>query len=166
MPFPRSAAAAFRLQVNKNEGSRISQVIRNILGKLKSLLLQVLWGSKDLAITGLAWMREPSTGKWRLFSGGLDGSLVEWDLLERKASSWTDAIGGAVWSIAVQPQCPREDTEIGQSQSGGELLERLLQALIDFCSQHCLQYPLVAHLLACSAALFVLSACNFSWVSS
>lgn len=49
-------------------------------------------------------MKDPWSSKWRLFSGGLDGSLIEWDLHQRKVAIGTDALGGAVWAIAVQPQ--------------------------------------------------------------
>lgn len=68
-----------------------------------TLLLQTLMGSRDMALTSLAWLQEPTTGLWRLFSGGLDGSLTEWDLLARQPKHRADALGGAVWSMAARP---------------------------------------------------------------
>ena len=56
-----------------------------------------------MALTSLAWLQEPTTGTWRLFSGGLDGSLTEWDLLARRPKHRTDALGGAVWAMAARP---------------------------------------------------------------
>lgn len=58
-----------------------------------------------MALTSLAWLQEHTTGLWRLFSGGLDGSLTEWHLLERRCKQRTDALGGAVWAVAARPQC-------------------------------------------------------------
>ena len=39
-----------------------------------------------------------------MFSGGLDGLLTEWDLTSLQASTVSDSNGGAVWSLAVDPQ--------------------------------------------------------------
>lgn len=65
---------------------------------------QTLAGSRELALTCLAWLRDESLlSDWRLFSGGLDGSLTEWDIAGRKPKQRTDALGGAVWGMAVRP---------------------------------------------------------------
>lgn len=66
-------------------------------------MVQTLVGHRDMAITSLAWLQEPTTRLWRLFSGGLDGSLTEWDLLARRPKHRTDALGGAVWAMATRP---------------------------------------------------------------
>lgn len=66
-------------------------------------------GRKHAAISSLAWTREGSSGRWRLFSGGLDGALTEWDLEASSSGSVSDSFGGAVWSLAAEP---------GQSSEG------------------------------------------------
>ena len=41
---------------------------------------------------------------WRLFSGGLDGMLTEWDLTTLCAVHTSDSFGGAVWSMTAEAQ--------------------------------------------------------------
>ena len=66
--------------------------------------LQRIPGKENSAISCLAWTFDKSSGRWRLFSGGLDGLLTEWDLTSLQASTVSDSNGGAVWSLAVDPQ--------------------------------------------------------------
>lgn len=61
-------------------------------------------GKENSAISCLAWTFDKSTGRWRLFSGGLDGLLTEWELTSLQASTVSDSNGGAIWSLAVDPQ--------------------------------------------------------------
>lgn len=56
-----------------------------------------------MALTSLAWLQEPITRQWRLFSGGLDGSLTEWHIPGRRPKQRTDALGGAVWAMSARP---------------------------------------------------------------
>ena len=67
-------------------------------------LLQRIPGKENSAISCLAWTFDKSSGRWRLFSGGLDGLLTEWDLTELQLGSVSDSFGGAIWSLAVKPQ--------------------------------------------------------------
>jgi U3 small nucleolar RNA-associated protein 4 len=39
----------------------------------------------------------------RLFSSGLDGALLEWDVERRQAGPAADSMGGAVWQLAAEP---------------------------------------------------------------
>ena len=61
---------------------------------------------EESALTSLAWVRDAGSKAWRLFSGGLDGQLLEWDLQGRRPKCSTDSYGGAVWAMAPEPaQC-------------------------------------------------------------
>ena len=72
-------------------------------------ICQVLYGSKDMAISSLAWISEPGSQKFRLISGGLDGFLVDWDMAAGVPSARTDALGGAVWAISRRPLTDKEN---------------------------------------------------------
>ena len=61
-------------------------------------------GREKAADSCLAWTKEKSTGQWRLFSGGLDGLITEWDLSALRVKAVSDSYGGAVWSLAVEPE--------------------------------------------------------------
>ncbi|KAK9825655.1 hypothetical protein WJX81_005809 [Elliptochloris bilobata] len=72
-------------------------------------------GRDNASLTSLAWLRDSEPGgdvAWRLFSGGLDGELVEWDLAQRRPLATSDSLGGAVWALAVEPV---EGAEAGSS---------------------------------------------------
>lgn len=68
--------------------------------------LQRIPGHKDSCLTCVALVDEEE-GKGgltsRLFSGGLDGALVEWDVEQRRAGPAADSLGGAVWQLAPEP---------------------------------------------------------------
>lgn len=68
--------------------------------------MQRLPGHKDSCLTCLAMVdEEDSKGGTtsRLFSSGLDGALVEWDVEQRRAGPAADSLGGAVWQLAPEP---------------------------------------------------------------
>jgi U3 small nucleolar RNA-associated protein 4 len=70
--------------------------------------LQRIPGHKDSCLTCLALVDEEE-GKQgltsRLFSGGLDGALREWDAERRRqAGVAADSLGGAVWQLALEPR--------------------------------------------------------------
>lgn len=67
------------------------------------MLLQRTPGKENSAISCLAWTFDKSSRSWRLFSGGLDGLLTEWDLTTLQAGTVSDSFGGAIWSLAVAP---------------------------------------------------------------
>ena len=69
----------------------------------RAYFLQRIPGRKHAALSCLAWTQEKSSGRWRLFSGGLDGVLTEWDLEALRPGSISDSFGGAVWSLVVEP---------------------------------------------------------------
>ena len=66
--------------------------------------LQRIPGKEQAAISSLAWTFDTISMSWRLFSGGLDGLLTEWDLVTLRAISVTDSFGGAVWSLTAETQ--------------------------------------------------------------
>ena len=66
--------------------------------------LQRIPGKEQAAISSLAWTFDTTSMSWRLFSGGLDGLLTEWDLVTLRAISVTDSFGGAVWSMTAETQ--------------------------------------------------------------
>jgi hypothetical protein len=71
-----------------------------------SLLLQRLPGHKDSCLTCVALVDEEESKAGltsRLFSSGLDGALVEWDVEQRRAGPAADSLGGAVWQLAPEP---------------------------------------------------------------
>ena len=70
---------------------------------------QVLYGTKDMAISSVAWISEPGSQNLRLISGGLDGFLVDWNLAAGIPSARTDALGGAVWAISRRPLTDKEN---------------------------------------------------------
>lgn len=70
------------------------------------LSMQRLPGHRDACLTCVALVDEEE-GKGgltsRLFSGGLDGALLEWDVEQRQAGPAADSLGGAVWQLAPEP---------------------------------------------------------------
>ena len=64
---------------------------------------QVIPGKEDAAISALAWCHDSSTQRWRLFSAGLDGLLLEWDLKAQKPLVVSHSIGGAAWALVTEP---------------------------------------------------------------
>ncbi len=54
----------------------------------------------------MAWVQDRRRGAWRLFTGNIDGLLVEWDLTSLRPLSSTDSFGGAIWAIEQQPAGP------------------------------------------------------------
>ena len=81
---------------------------------LHACVVQRIPGKERSAISSLAWTYEPPSGQWRLFSGGLDGLLTEWDLKALRPRSVLDSFGGAVWSLAVEPK-QSEDGKFSKS---------------------------------------------------
>ncbi|KAI5623877.1 U3 small nucleolar RNA-associated protein 4-like, partial [Silurus asotus] len=59
---------------------------------------KVIPGRESRATESLAWVGE------RLFSGGLNGEIVEYDLDNHKVKYTLDAYGGPIWSIASNKQ--------------------------------------------------------------
>ena len=55
------------------------------------------------AIMAMAWVQDARRGTWRLFTGDVDGLLVEWDLVSLRPLASTDSFGGAIWAIEQQP---------------------------------------------------------------
>lgn len=69
-----------------------------------SFTAQHIPGSSQAVLSALAWLEDDGgAGSPRLVSGGLDGSLTEWDLTSLRPAAVTDSFGGAVWALAVQP---------------------------------------------------------------
>lgn len=59
---------------------------------------QVIPGRESRATEALAWVGE------RLFSAGLNGEIVEYDLDNCKVKYTLDAYGGPIWTIASNKQ--------------------------------------------------------------
>ncbi|XP_072551252.1 U3 small nucleolar RNA-associated protein 4 homolog [Salminus brasiliensis] len=59
---------------------------------------KVIPGREQASIEGLAWVGD------RLFSAGLNGAIVEYDLGNQRAKYSVDAFGGPIWSIASNLQ--------------------------------------------------------------
>ncbi|KAL4423732.1 hypothetical protein ABPG75_001033 [Micractinium tetrahymenae] len=75
---------------------------------------QRLPGHRDACLTCVALVDEEEGGKGgltsRLFTGGLDGALVEWDVEQRRAGPAADSLGGAVWQLVPEPRaCIKPD---------------------------------------------------------
>lgn len=68
--------------------------------------LQVMPGKEDASFTALCWAHDHVTSQWRLFSCGLDGYVVEWDLRQRQPLATSSTMGGAAWHMAAQPVQP------------------------------------------------------------
>ncbi|KAL4856387.1 WD repeat-containing protein PCN [Chlorella vulgaris] len=76
---------------------------------------QRLPGHKDSCLTCVALVDEEE-GKGsttsRLFSSGLDGVLLEWDVEHRQPGTAADSLGGAVWQLAPEPgACIKSDAD-------------------------------------------------------
>lgn len=54
-------------------------------------------------MSALAWVLDPIDGAPRLFAGGLDGALTEWDGRTGRSLRTDDSFGGAVWALAAEP---------------------------------------------------------------
>lgn len=66
--------------------------------------LQRLPGREEACLSCMAWAQDPVDGSERLFTGGLDGALTEWDLRTRQPRHVGDSFGGAVWALAAEPR--------------------------------------------------------------
>ena len=80
--------------------------VRCFLRLLSLLSLQRLPGHKDSCLTCVALVDEEESKAGltsRLFSSGLDGALVEWDVEQGRAGPAADSLGGAVWQLAPEP---------------------------------------------------------------
>ena len=75
----------------------------------------------------MAWVQDPRRGAWRLFTGDVDGLLVEWDMSALRPLASTDSFGGAIWAIEQQPA--------GTAASPGTSQIRLHSRIL------CLRYP-------------------------
>lgn len=64
--------------------------------------MQHMPGSSHAVLSALAWLEDEGDSPPRLVSGGLDGTLTEWDLTSLRPAAVTDSFGGAVWALAVQ----------------------------------------------------------------
>jgi WD40 repeat protein len=65
--------------------------------------MQTIPGRDNSSINDLAWALDRSLNRWCLFSCGLDGLLIEWDLRALKPRMVLPSGGGAAWAIAAQP---------------------------------------------------------------
>ncbi|GBG66273.1 hypothetical protein CBR_g57871 [Chara braunii] len=74
-------------------------------------------GRKEASISSLVWC-EGGSPSGRLFSAGLDGLLVEWDLCTLRQKAVVDSLGGPVWGMAVEPTNPH--TTRGRKKSRAE----------------------------------------------
>ncbi|KAK9855784.1 hypothetical protein WJX84_010494 [Apatococcus fuscideae] len=70
-------------------------------------------GRDGSCLTCLAWAWDALGGTWRLFSGSLNGQLLEWDLQTRTPRHACDSFGGAVWSLAPQPAPSGREPDAG-----------------------------------------------------
>ncbi len=69
-----------------------------------SYVTQRIPGRKGAAaVVAMAWIQDPRRGTWRLFTGNVDGLLVEWDLASLRPLASIDSFGGAIWAIEQQP---------------------------------------------------------------
>ncbi len=72
----------------------------------------------------MAWAQDPVDGSERLFTGGLDGALTEWDLRTRRPRHVGDSFGGAVWAMAAEPRGQmKEGPQICSFSSHGNALQ-------------------------------------------
>ena len=100
-----------------------------LLGKRMLCRAQRIPGSRDApAVMAMAWVQDRRRGAWRLFTGNIDGLLVEWDLKALRPLSSTDSFGGAIWAIEEQPA--------GAKASAGESVMLRVQ-----CFRPCLRPP-------------------------
>lgn len=70
-------------------------------------------GEEGAALTALLWCaaswdEEGGAPAAALVSAGLNGYLVEYDLLNARPRSRTSSLGGPVWSLAAQPAQPAQ----------------------------------------------------------
>jgi U3 small nucleolar RNA-associated protein 4 len=63
-------------------------------------------GSKSTSVESLVWIQSSFEGKKvsRLFSAGLNSSIVEWNLNSLQPHDVTDSNGGAIWCMAANHQ--------------------------------------------------------------
>ncbi|GAB4822285.1 hypothetical protein N2152v2_009331 [Parachlorella kessleri] len=85
--------------------------------------LQTFPGSSDAATTCIALVDEDGGAHCRIFSGGLDGVILEHDPETRRPAGSCDSYGGAVWQLEPEP--------LGCVQQGS--LQRLAAACDDGC---------------------------------
>ena len=87
-----------------NESTRSQNVVEVLLSLCACLNVQRIPGKDHASVSSLAWTYDKVSMTWRLFSGGLDGLLTEWDLVASRPSSVSDSFGGAVWSLTAEPE--------------------------------------------------------------
>ncbi len=66
--------------------------------------MQRLPGREEASLSCMVWAQDPVDGSERLFTGGLDGAVTEWDLRTRRPRHVGDSFGGAVWAMAAEPR--------------------------------------------------------------
>ncbi|XP_063052900.1 U3 small nucleolar RNA-associated protein 4 homolog [Engraulis encrasicolus] len=89
---------AFNRQTEKIAVARIDGSVE--IFKLSDNLFQekVIPGKENRAIEALCWVGD------RLFSAGLSGEIIEFDLQSLKPKYTIDAYGGPIWTIAANPE--------------------------------------------------------------
>lgn len=95
----------------------------------------VISGNDHLSIRSLIWSNAVSgvsdpLHRYRLFGGGLQGSVFEIDLEKMSFSNYCDSFGGPIWSISKQPgsnvmACACEDGSIRLFEMSSERLTYL-----------------------------------------
>jgi U3 small nucleolar RNA-associated protein 4 len=65
---------------------------------------QTLPGWDGADFSSLAWVRDPTAHRWRLFAGSLDGAVYEADFDRQQLLHASDSYGGAVWALAAAPR--------------------------------------------------------------
>lgn len=60
-------------------------------------------GRKDASLSCLLWCPSVCSRRGRLFSAGLDGHIVEWDLQALRAKEVLKSYGGSVWQMVLEP---------------------------------------------------------------
>lgn len=75
-------------------------------------------GRDDSVISSLVWCQSisRSCSSGRLFSGGLDGSISEWDLVSLRQKTVVEAIGGSIWQMAAEPLQRARDSRVESIQ--------------------------------------------------
>lgn len=87
-------------------------------------LLRRIPGHVDASPTSIALVAsdEKSVEGCRLFTAGLDGTIVEYDLENCCSASITDGNGGAIWSVALSPGSKSQSQPQPQPQPTSEAI--------------------------------------------
>ena len=105
----------------------------------------------------MAWAQDPVDGSERLFTGGLDGALTEWDLRTRRPIHVGDSFGGAIWAMAAEPR--------GQLKEGSCWLALSYQFIIFGCGVSSVSGPAASIVNCACRALGNPQSCRCSWYS-